>query len=418
MRLYRYLWILALALLMNSSSATSAQDTTSSPNDVTEHVTLVGNPFTEAFPSGEWVFARNVWDMQVFDGRLYLGHGNSNASGPAVGAGPIDVWSYDAADDTFTNEYTVDEEEIEHYVILDGTLYIPGHDPKDGWALGNFYRLVNNHWQKWRTIPSGVHTYDMTLYNGRLYAALGVDGNEGHVIAVSDDLGSTWSTLRIPPFEHDGKQYFVFRAYQFFEVNGELLVSIMPPNELTLRADGGSYDQNPLRTEVQRVTDTGLEDVDVDFFAPFELGGTRYQERRIARPVRFVNQTVYIGGVIPIDHDWIPLGLFSVSDAFAVTNYPFTEGTLPWDVEVDDDTLYVLLSQESQQGTIVSVQATCDLSHWREVLRFQASTFARSFSFYNGDWYFGLGTLTNTLSPDTGNILRVDHEQFEPGCGA
>ncbi len=52
--------------------------------DVTSQVILLGNPFTKA------IFARNVWDMQVFNDRIYLAHGDFNSN-----AGPIPVIYFD-----------------------------------------------------------------------------------------------------------------------------------------------------------------------------------------------------------------------------------------------------------------------------------------------------------------------------------
>jgi len=53
--------------------------------DVTNRIKLLGNPFTKS------TYAKNVWDMQVFNGSIYLGHGNSSNYAPAANAGPIDV---------------------------------------------------------------------------------------------------------------------------------------------------------------------------------------------------------------------------------------------------------------------------------------------------------------------------------------
>lgn len=51
--------------------------------DVTPSVEYLGNSFSKDN------YANNVWDMQVFDGRIYLGHGNSSNKGPNQNAGPM-----------------------------------------------------------------------------------------------------------------------------------------------------------------------------------------------------------------------------------------------------------------------------------------------------------------------------------------
>jgi hypothetical protein len=49
---------------------------------------LLGNPFSKD------AYARNVWDMQVYEESIYLGHGNSSNYGPSANAGPVDVIKY------------------------------------------------------------------------------------------------------------------------------------------------------------------------------------------------------------------------------------------------------------------------------------------------------------------------------------
>ncbi len=54
------------------------------------------------YPSGPQVYARNVWDLQAYKGRLYIGAGNSSNRGPpASNSGPVPVNSYDPASGQF-----------------------------------------------------------------------------------------------------------------------------------------------------------------------------------------------------------------------------------------------------------------------------------------------------------------------------
>ncbi len=134
----------------------------------------VGNPLLSRYPRGEAVYARNVWDLQIFDGRLYIGAGNSNNRGPAQNAGPVPIIAYDPQRHVFQREYIVDDEQIDQYYIFDGELYLPGHDPRESWELGNLYRLATGRkWRKLRTIPHAINTYALAIHNGVLYAGLG-----------------------------------------------------------------------------------------------------------------------------------------------------------------------------------------------------------------------------------------------------
>ena len=77
---------------------------------MTDRVETVGNPYESLYTDGEWVYARNPWDMKAFDGRLYLEAGNSSNIGPAVNAGPGPLISFDPQTETFIEELVVDEE--------------------------------------------------------------------------------------------------------------------------------------------------------------------------------------------------------------------------------------------------------------------------------------------------------------------
>src|SRR5690349_13662163 len=93
--------------------------------DVTASVQNLGNPFKGYFTRD--IYARNVWDMQVWDGKIYLGYGDL-----WLNAGPIPVWSLDPATNTYSKEFTVNEEAIDHYEVVNGMLYIPGSDTRTG----------------------------------------------------------------------------------------------------------------------------------------------------------------------------------------------------------------------------------------------------------------------------------------------
>src|SRR5882672_6907004 len=73
--------------------------------DVSGEVEVLGSPF-----ASKPLYARNVWDMQSFQGRLYLGHGNSSNLQPSPNAGPIPVVYWDPAASAFVSPYTVNEE--------------------------------------------------------------------------------------------------------------------------------------------------------------------------------------------------------------------------------------------------------------------------------------------------------------------
>ena len=67
--------------------------------------------------------------MQLWGDKIYLGYGNSSNKGPAPNAGPVRVIAYHPQTGCFETEFTVDEEQIDRYRVIEGQLFIPGHDP-------------------------------------------------------------------------------------------------------------------------------------------------------------------------------------------------------------------------------------------------------------------------------------------------
>ena len=397
-------------------------------NDVTPSIERIGNPFSARFPTPDLYYARNVWDMEVYDDRLYLGHGNSNNDGPAPNAGPVEIWSYNGQ--TFTTEYTVNDEQINQFLILGSDLYVPGHDTTLPTHRGNFYHLVNGQWQERNNILQAAHVYDMELYSDRLFAVTAAttpDATIGTAIGVSDDQGETWTGQYLIAELSDAGNLYEPVAWDLVKVNDDLLVSSQPLILLVQAEDG----------TVQRQTYGGmLHRYEVGAFMPLSLDGfpgrsldiQKERSLRMARTVPFGDGTVYVGATVQgTGHQWTSFGLFYIQktgSSYSVTKLATdTVGDYIWDTLVDNNVLYILGStcgpaNASPSHCTVSVTSTCDLNSWYEVLRFDAETFARSFALYRGDFYFGMGTDTNFLSAEAGEIFRVSRANFSAGCQA
>ena len=123
----------------------------------------------------------------------------------------------------FRTVLTVDDEQIDVFCIMDGDVYIPGHDPKESWKWGNFYRLEKDGaWHKYRNIPNGIHNYDMAMLDGVLFAGLGT--RKGAAVAISRDRGTTWSEAFVP----NG------RIYSFLVFKDEVYATAFIPGKRAL----------------------------------------------------------------------------------------------------------------------------------------------------------------------------------------
>ncbi|MBR2563113.1 MAG: hypothetical protein IKE29_00640 [Paenibacillus sp.] len=373
--------------------------------DVTSKLELLGRPFNKS------AYANNVWDMQLYNGKIYLGHGNSSNMGPAQNAGPIPVIYFDTVNAQFQTQAVtnsspsvipstrmyVDEEQIDIYKVLNGKLYIPGHDSDgESWEWGNFYRLDGDEWIKYRNLPKGVHVYDLAYYQGKLFAALGTETKPTVLISLND--GETWQLFGTI-------NSMGFRAYTLFQINGKLYASAM------------MYPANNIwndKTNLLEINER-LEKRDVIIYGSKMLPGLTYQQgtvpyNKIGKNINFNNKLVYIAGGVFNDSQLLPKSLNVMTDINQVRRVNLTDSNaLPTDLLVRDDKVYVLTYTRKQANVYLNrVYQTNDLITWDEILRFTQDTYAKSFEELDGDFYFGLGTDPDVLSPSSGKLLRVN----------
>ncbi|PSB02275.1 hypothetical protein [Merismopedia glauca] len=347
--------------------------------DVTNEVELMGNPGSSKYPSGSRVYARNIWDMQLFNNRLYLGQGNSANSGPAPNAGPAEVWYFDLTSQQFVKQFTTSDEQVSKYRVVGGELMIPGHDPRDSWNLGNLYKLEASGWKKYRNVPNAIHMYDVYKFSNQLFVGLGTRYSQ--TIYKSTNAGSSWKG--IVPNPNPG------RIYTLFELGNKLYAS------------GYAMDIVQYNGGFIGVTNN------------FLLGGTQFKRTTtppvVVRPTNFQNQLVYIVAKNVNDHQWTPLNLNVAASPTAVRTVTLPGRAKPWDVVCSDSKCYALGAIYNGSGDYtITVSETSNLTEWKEVFRFKSDTFARSFEMDDsGNFYFGLGCEISPIPTSTGNILRV-----------
>ena len=85
--------------------------------DVTAKMENLGIPLAQWFQAkaygGSGAYARNVWALKAFDGRLYIGAGNSSNGGPASNAGPVPIFSFDPKTKKFAQEWNAPDEQLD-----------------------------------------------------------------------------------------------------------------------------------------------------------------------------------------------------------------------------------------------------------------------------------------------------------------
>lgn len=358
--------------------------------DFSKEVKRLGIPLEKKYPGGDLIYARNIWDLQAFDGKLFIGSGNSNNEGPAPNAAPVEVWGFDPKKGRFFSEGELPDCQLSVFRIIEGNLTSPGHDPTESWELGNFYIRENRFWKKYRTVPGAIHVYDLLYSQETLFAAIGANREvEGsRTIMASSDGGATWRSA--------SKSFG--RVYGLFELNG---VPYGSDRRNILQYDGEFFQW------IGRTRDV------------FSDGG---REGRVHRAVNFKGALVYVLGANSSDHQWFPLrGYVARSISGKKKRLPLSG--LPFDVVASSEFCFVMTCErvdsrggwETPKGPfLVRVYGSADLETWTPVLRFRTEAFARSFELLDHDFYFGLGCHVRELHPDSGAVLRLNSKTVEP----
>ncbi|GEM_PF-1392122 len=365
--------------------------------DITNKLQYLGSPQLTRYASNAW--ARNVWDLQEYRGKIYVGAGSY-----AQNTGPIDLY-YIAQNGSFVKEYVVPDEQVLNFKIINNDLYFAGTDPRTG--SNGFYRYENNTWTP-HAMPSLIHTFDIAGLNGALYTAHGV--SDSSFFRRSLDNGLTWTPATI----NYGTNLSVPAGY----VNR--LYSLMIVNN-TIYASGGvgmndSVNDNIVNFYMFKYnsnnnTLTGLSETQINSFYP-GYSATEGYSSNIALPYRDIvvkNITYYL--VIDRTTGWDSVGtsIFKTSAFGNSVRIPLSNNAVPYDIIEINNEVYVLGAFNSTDNNYTNVVYYLNGTNTKEILRFNAATLARSFEYYNNSFYFGLGTRLNGVANDSGKIFKYNY---------
>lgn len=171
---------------------------------------------------GPAALANTAWDVKVWDGKVYCGAGDYGEN-----TGKVPIFSYDIATNRWEFRGEMPDQAVHSFEEIDGTLFAPGIDPTGSWDTGNYYYLQDGKWKTMRTIPNGVHNFDMIEFDGKIFAGMGTEDVDD-TVAVSTDKGQSWTYV---PLYKDGKRfdtsdYKWSRTYEFTQYNNQLYALI------------------------------------------------------------------------------------------------------------------------------------------------------------------------------------------------
>lgn len=377
-------------------------------------VVRLGNPLANDGHSDRDL---NIWDLQAFGGKIYLG-GGSTVTNP----GPINVWAYNPRSQKFVKEYTVDEEAIEHYRIFDDQLYIPAADPTQGDRNKFYCRDINGQWQKYASpVVKLAHVRDLIKTDNNNVLMVGNNrqphkpNREGTAIAIETKDGFSFEAGGIENVWVDGQiladfnWFFSVFRYQnrIYATNASLRDSANFP--------GAIAQYSPQANQFELNGNLQQEFIPEKLFAR----GGKYGSQTIYRPWNPVEYQGYL--IYPVrSYSSHPrsyyqaymnsIGFFYKSGmGESPQEVKLPRKALGEDVLVVDKELYVLANQKRRNDQfIVCVYKTNRLDRqikWQRVVKFKSHNKARSFEYLDGTFYFGLGQDYGEKIANSGDIL-------------
>jgi len=376
--------------------------------------------------------ARNIWDLQVFEDKIYLGYGSTTSN-----TGPTTLWAYDPAIDKLTSYCEIATEAIERFRVWNDTLFVPNSDPTYG-DNSKFTYVVGNTCAHISLKHKMAHVRDIYFHKGKYYllgntrcpnsAATDCAG----LITMTDLQGSYDNTLlantfsEVAPLFNKNWNWF----FGMMEVDSQLII----PNAMFTLAyhprlpikDNSFFviADDSLRWSALQAD--SLRSKHAHFYPVNTNAQTVRDTMELRTSLRVSEHTSYKGKTLytlrtysshkPIYHKAYnnSCGLMIKDSLLAPAqrvHFP-AENAVGEDIKVVENSLYVLANKKVRKDSFQVFVYTADSPDsqadcWTEVLHFDSRNMARSFEYHQGYFYFGLGCNEGEEVLDAGQLLRV-----------
>lgn len=391
---------------------------------------ILGNMPQDAGINGK---ARNIWDLQLYKDKIYLGYGSTTQN-----TGPTTLWAFNPNTNSFENCCSIGTEAIERLRIWNDTLFVPNADPTSG-DLSKFTYLVDANCHHVDINHNMAHVRDLYFYNGRYYLVGNTrcprskEYNCVGLIALDNFLGNFDNTLLqaelLRAVELNNSRWNWF--FGLMEVDGELII----PNAMFTKAYNPDlsvthnlfyqlHQQDTVSWSAFQPTHRQLNHahfytVDTAQTEIVDTPGLSISLRIFAHQ-SFQSKTIYTlrtysmfteyyqeaynnsAGIMLKDSLRGPAKKVDFSAANAIGE----------DLKIIGNKIYVLANEKlgSNQFKIYVYAAndpTDQASSWTEILQFDANNMARSFEYHKGYFYFGLGYNQEEEIGDAGQLIRI-----------
>ncbi len=350
-------------------------------------------------------FARNIWDMKLFEDKIYLGIGNSRNKPPSCNAGPVPVIILNPITNQLeiADSRYIKEEKINRFLELGNFLMIPGHDPVQNWSFGNIYikNKFDNKWVQKRTIPNTVHTYDIVYFDNKLFTANSIYENKKFKpsIGVSKDMADSWKNYDV--------QGYGSKIFDLIVLNNRMfsISKFYKDNIAVSEYINTQFKANKLFTKEFFFPDTKFENKSINIYKKLQLD---------------LDKTIYIGQYFGRVQNPETLGLYLIQskNKEIETKKLNTKNYRVIDLVKKNNQLYVLVDFYKDfiyTHKVLAFDINKLLNSPKEIISFKTRNMIRSFEVDKNKFYFGVGIeLDNSdnyyplsKKEDVGNILQI-----------
>ena len=317
-------------------------------------------------------------DMIIWDGKLFVGGGDYDTN-----TGPVPIMCYDPELNEWSDTGSVQDEQVNRFCVIDGKLTVPGTDPMDEWDFGNYYYFEDGEWKTSRTIPNGIHNFDMVKFDGKIFAGLGVSDGYNPIVS-SEDGGESFA----PVFMYkDGNTVDTFgktytRVYDLTICNGRLYAfySYHIGEQKTIEL----YSYNKEKNIFEFTSDVSSS-----------LKVTRIN-------YNLINSKINVGKKL-----YLATGsLYCTEDMLSFTEIPLAEGGIVCDLYENGGNVYALCGAvEKENQYRISVWKLVD-GEFLETFNFLYDAPPMSLAFCGGEFYIGVGNYS-AENEKNGTVLSV-----------
>lgn len=407
--------------------------------DLTTKIQLLGNvPVTEGMTGR----ARNIWDLQKYQNRIYLGYGNTTTN-----PGPIKLYSIDA-DKTYHFEREIRAEAIEKFRIINGRLIVPNSDPLGGQndMLKITDKSTTGQWTEHLWSPSLAHTRDIIEYQDSLYMfgnswGPGQKTNDYGSLHITNDSYGQLNTgslinelMTADPLDNSEWNWF-FGGFVYKDTlvlpNAVMTKEYRPDRTLahtmSFMRVGNNTKWSYNQPAGERMTHEDFYPVNTSLTTPsypqsyiiaYPFASAEFDDKLLISYRSYSLQDALYqdaynnsAGMVIKDH---------LRDDASFVNFPEVnaEGE---DMFIYGDAIYVLAHLKNSPFSITNIiykskNPGKNSSDWTEVLRFDSRNIARSFEYMDGYFYFGLGANFGDQIANCGQMLRIPVDCDNSSC--